>query len=182
MQVLTRYDHDLRDRPKRDFRIKKDSNKKVLNPEVVSLTKQSEREASDINTIVAKAKKTGVLGSGLPAQRKAQYGDFSNPGDFLEQQNRVAKFKELFDGLSAEIRNKFQNRPDQLLAFVNNPENKKECIELGLLPKPVVTRQQDGDYTVILHDGIEADRILNKPAPTKEAAPASAPDEPTPTA
>lgn len=185
MKVLNRYDHKDRVRPKRDFTIKRDKNKNILNPEVVSRTKQSERDASDINTIVAKARKTGVLGSGLPAQRQAQYGDFRNAGDFMEQQNRVVAFKEMFDALPAETRDMFKNNPANLLEFVNDPENREEAQELGLLPKDVLTRDIVDNNLVVYKNGKEMSRrplteaeqqaVKVKPAPEAKA-PSQAPE------
>lgn len=171
-KVLNRYDHEDRARPKSDFTIKKDSNKKITNPDVVSQTKQSERDGSNINTIVARAKKTGMLGTGLASDRQAQYGDFSNAGDYLQQQNNVIAFKTMFDALDSETRNKFRNQPSLLLEYVNDPKNREEAESLGLLPKPKLERKQEGNEYVSYRNGIETKREpVEKPAEPVTVAP-----------
>jgi phage internal scaffolding protein len=184
MKILTKFSHKDRVRPKTDFTIKKDDKGNVLNKKSVSLTIQSERENVNINNIVAKAKKTGVLGSGLPAQRKERYGDFSSSEDFLSQQNKIVEFKTMFDNLPSDVRNRFNNNPAQLLDFVADPENKEEAIELGLLPKPEITKQiieEDGKYfQILLKDGVEVERAPTQTPPPTETV--TAPTEPTPEA
>lgn len=144
-KILTRYS-DKKDRVvvSRDFTIKRNEKKEVINPEVLSRTKQSERENSDINNIVARAKSNGgIFTTGAPTTRQAIYGDFRNADDFTEAQRKIAKFKEVFDSLSSDLRNRFNNNPAELLAFVKNKKNAEEAIELGLLPKPKVVEQPD---------------------------------------
>lgn len=176
MKILHRYSPLAdRDRPQRNFIIKKKDGK-ILNPDVVSQTKQSDRDMSDINFIVAKAQKTGLLGDGMPATRQAQYGDFTGADDYLTQQNNVLKFKSMFDALSPEVRTKFRNDPAELLKYVNNPANREEGIELGLFPKPVITRkkiQTPEGKDVILHlkDGVEFDREDVKPPKVEGSVP-----------
>lgn len=180
--MYTRYNRlATKDRPRRDFTVLKDSKtKEILNPDVVSQTKQSERDASDINTIVAKAIKTGVLGSGLPATRKATYADFTNGADFTQQQNQIVAIKEVFDGLEADLRNKFHNNPSEMLEYVNNPANEIEAITLGLLPKAVIEKKIEGNDTVVYRDQTEIGRFPTPKA--EEAAPSVAAEAPTPAA
>ncbi len=179
MKCLTRYDHELRVRPKTSFEIRKDSKGRILNPEVVSRTKQDLRESTDINKIVAKATLTGVLGTGIPGFRKAQYGDFSSAGDFMAQQNKIVKFNHMFEEMSADIRAKFHNQPGELLEFVNNPENKEECISLGLLPKPKMTKEIKDGFTILYKDGTEVSRKeIKAPEPAPVPAPAPVPEPP----
>lgn len=176
MNIITRYQRDGQVRPKSDFTVRKDDKKQVINKDVVSRTMQSERDATDINKIVAKAKRTGVLGSGLPGARKAMYGDFTGAGDYQEQMRKVAAFRHMFESLPSDVRNKFKNDPGQLLEFVNNPENKEEAMQLGLLPRPVIERKkvtaQDGkSFNVTYKDGVEIGRV-----PVLESDPGQAPE------
>lgn len=92
--------------------------------------KQSFKDECDINTIVSKYTKTGVLPSG---NRRALWGDFSSGEDFRIVQNKIAGIRSVFDSLNSDIRAKFANNPENLLDFLANPENNQEAIELGLL-------------------------------------------------
>ena len=90
----------------------------------------------------------------------------------------------MFDNLPSDVRNRFNNNPAQLLDFVADPENKEEAIELGLLPKPEITKQiieEDGKYfQILLKDGVEVERAPTQTPPPTETV--TAPTEPTPEA
>lgn len=98
-----------------------------------SMTEQSHRDAVNINTIVARARK-GILPAvtgNIP-----NYGDFSSGLNFHEAQDRIADAKSDFMMLPVEIRKRFENDPAKMIDFVLNEDNKEEAIELGLLPQP----------------------------------------------
>lgn len=103
-----------------------------------SRTKQSFKEDSDINNIVAKYQRTGVLGNPLGGSpRYPQFGDFSNVGDYQSSLNLIIEANENFMLLPAVLRKRFNNDPQELISFMDNPDNLKEAQELGLVPKPV---------------------------------------------
>lgn len=97
-----------------------------------SLTKQSFRDECEINNIMRKWKKTGMLEH--LARVAPQYGDFLSctPDSYQEACNIVANAQQSFAALSSDIRARFENNPELFLAFVSNPNNAKELIELGL--------------------------------------------------
>jgi len=96
-------------------------------------TKQSDKEAADINNILAKYTQTGVL----PGSTKVpMYGDFTSSGDYQESLNRVLEANELFAALPAKARSRFHNDPQQMLAFMEDPENAAEAVKLGLATLP----------------------------------------------
>jgi len=100
------------------------------------LTKQSFKQESDINFIVARYQRTGMLvDPGMVGRREAIFADFSEVGDFQSAQERIVKGREAFDSLSAEVRSRFQNEPGKLLDFMANEANKKEAQDLGIIPK-----------------------------------------------
>lgn len=106
----------------------------------ISMTKQSFTKESDINYIIEKFTRTGLLGDEEAINaRKAVFADVSNISDYHSALNLVDNVKKQFDLLPGDIRFKFDNDPIKLLEFVNNPENGKECVELGLLPKNSLT-------------------------------------------
>lgn len=96
-----------------------------------SMTQQSFKDECDINIIMSRYLKTGVLPENIN-QLAAQYLDCSEL-DFLEAQNIVAGAKSLFTELPSSVRNQFENDPAQLLAFLNDPNNAQAAAELGLL-------------------------------------------------
>ena len=106
-----------------------------------SRTKQSFKEECDINKIVDRAAKAGVLQDVLRLPDPANYLDVSSAPDFLSAQNLIIKARSQFDALPAKVRNRFQNDPSAFLAFASDPKNKEGMRELGLLkeeqPKPV---------------------------------------------
>jgi len=107
-------------------------------PRCVSRTKQSFRKECDINTIMRRYQKTGVLvdPSTINAGRIPQYGDFSSGADFLDVQNRIALARETFATLPSQIRARFDNDPADALDFMADPNNRAECVELGLMAAP----------------------------------------------
>jgi len=97
----------------------------------VSMTHQSHQRECDINNIMAKWQKTGVIEH--QSQYQGQYGDFTEmPGDFQEAQNQVLMAQEMFMTLPSSVRNRFHNDPGAFLDFANNPENGAEMVKLGL--------------------------------------------------
>lgn len=99
-----------------------------------TLTKQSEKEACDINNIMARFEKTGQLPEYI--KENPQYGDFSDVGSFMEAQNIVAHAQAQFAALDAHIRQRFDNDPAKMLEFVEQAQQDQkkaeELVNLGL--------------------------------------------------
>lgn len=100
-----------------------------------SRTKQEFAKESNINTIVAKAKITGILGN-PGATRQPRFGDFSNGIDFQTVSNRIAEAQQSFMELPAIVRARFKNDVAVMLDFIADPANLSDCQALGLLPPP----------------------------------------------
>lgn len=100
-----------------------------------SLTKQEFKDECDINRIMARALRHGVL----PQQSTgALYGDFSEVGDYQQAQDILLHARQQFEALPSAVRDRFQNDPAQMLAFVADPKNKPELRKLGLAnPEPL---------------------------------------------
>lgn len=92
--------------------------------------KQSFKEECDINHIMARYQRTGVLD--FAARREPQYGDCTGL-EFQAGMELVAKAKAMFEELPSSLRARFENEPARFLDFVNNPRNREEAQELGLL-------------------------------------------------
>ncbi len=109
------------------------SNETGLRCDDASLTQQQFREEADINTIVDRFLKSGVLPS---AATMPQYVDYEGVFDFQSAMNVVRKADENFMRLDAKVRARFNNSPQTFLEFFANPENIDEAIRLGLaIPK-----------------------------------------------
>lgn len=103
----------------------------------------------DINTIIAKYRRTGVL----PVTRaEALYGDFSQVEDYLHAQNLYLHAQQQFDALPARLRSQLQNDPARFLDWIQKEENREEAEKLGLIKpkeapagatKPARSEQQE---------------------------------------
>jgi len=110
------------------------SNEAGLKCEDPSLTQQQFAEEADINTIVDRFMRTGVMPEGVSVP---SYADFEGIFDFQTAQNAVRKASENFFSMPAELRSRFQNSPQVFLEFFADPANTDEAIKLGLaVPRP----------------------------------------------
>lgn len=98
-----------------------------------SLTKQAEAAACDINKIMAKYEKSGLI---LHLnQNEAMYADVSSVPDYQGALAIVQKADEMFGSLPAEIRARFENDPAKYLSFVADPANKELMQTMGMIAK-----------------------------------------------
>ncbi len=105
-------------------------------------TKQSFKKETDINTIMGKYIKAGVIAPEALVQRQAVFADVSEIGDFQECQQRILSAQSAFMTLDPQLRARFNNQPAQLLDFCKDPENREEAVNLGIIPKPEKTPPQ----------------------------------------
>lgn len=95
-----------------------------------SLTRQSHKKECDINFIMSKFQKTGVI------QHVKEYGEHYTdvtPTSFHDAMNTVVQAQAMFDELPSSIRSEFKNDTAEFLDFVQNPENKEKMVEMGLV-------------------------------------------------
>jgi len=104
-------------------------------------TKQADAAACDINNILKRYEKTGILPGMI--RENPSYGDFSEAPDFQEALNLVRDAERQFGALDAPIRSRFDNDPAKFLEFVHNPSNIEEMANLGLLKPEVVKARND---------------------------------------
>lgn len=101
--------------------------------------KQSMRDECDINRIMSKFQKTGVINH--VARYEARYGEATSM-NYRECLETVRRAQEMFLDLPAKARKRFGNDPAEFLAFVSNPENIEEMRKLGLAnPAPAKPAQ-----------------------------------------
>lgn len=94
-----------------------------------SLTQQQFKEEADINTIVDRFLRSGVMPTPV---NMPQYVDYEGVFDFQSAMNVVRQADENFMRLDAKVRSRFNNSPQEFLEFFANPDNAQEAIRLGL--------------------------------------------------
>lgn len=101
----------------------------------VSKTKASFASETDINKIMARALKTGMLSdiNGINS-RAAVFCDVYDIGDYRSVMDKITKANAAFEAMSAEVKNRFANDPARLVEFMKDPVNLEEACKLGLLP------------------------------------------------
>ena len=124
----------------------------------VTLTKQSHADECDINHILARYDRTGIID-----HTRDNPGEFVDiePIDYHTACNIVAEANSAFAELPATLRAKFHNKPEIYLDFVHNPKNIPEMVELGMLiPQNPPTQLASP----------EATGALNAPLPATKAS------------
>lgn len=103
-----------------------------------SLTQQHHKQICDVNHIVRRYRKTGLIDH-VNSVRGA-YGDFSEVGSYHECMNKLIAADDAFMRLPSEVRKEFDNDPGIMLNELGKPENFDRMVELGLLaPKEQVS-------------------------------------------
>lgn len=135
MKFRTAYDNEFGYKKGLDFLIPDPDTGEMVKD--LGKTVQEQRDDSDINVIVQRYGLTGQLPQVRP--KIPLEADFREAGDFdLGAAIRYVRAADAaFMAYPAKIRARFDNDPAQFCAFVENPENRDECIRLGILAKPV---------------------------------------------
>ncbi|AXL15023.1 internal scaffolding protein [Microviridae sp.] len=123
-----------------------------------SLTHQSMAPECDINRIMAKWQKTGVIEHANTYQ--GDYGDFSETPTYQEAMNVVLETTDMFMTLPSSVRRQFDNDPGEFLTFAVDPANGEKMIEMGLATPSVVDHHDTPP---------EAPKTAKKAAPEPES-------------
>lgn len=126
-------------------------------------TKQSMKDETDVNRIVARYAKTGLLTH--VNTRSPVYTDVSEARDYREALEQVRRVDEFFVGLPSKIRARFANDPILFMEFMMNPDMKAEAEELGLVKK-----EPEAPIDEVPGPGIQArgtDGRFESPKPTQ---------------
>jgi len=115
------------------------SNESGVACEEPSLAQQHYKDECDINNILRQFNITGLLPQ---APLSPRYGDFTGIKDYQSALNAVIAAEEGFMTLPAETRAMFGNDPEQLIAFLDNPDNKDQAIKLGLVDQKIIENDQ----------------------------------------
>ena len=112
--------------------------------EYTSMTKQSFQGETNINSIMKKYQKTGLIEH--VNEHRGEYADFLNAPDYHTALNRVIEANDMFASLPSELRTRFDNDPGKFLSFVDDEENIPEMKDMGLIPKaPVAPTEPKGE-------------------------------------
>lgn len=95
-----------------------------------TLAKQSFKDESDINNIMARYVRNGQIPTVNP--NKPTYG-FAPEYDFKEAMDLVNNMTSNFDEMPEQIKAQFGYSPAKFLEFVENPENASKMADMGLL-------------------------------------------------
>lgn len=101
-----------------------------------SHTQQQYAEDADINNVIRSYQETGTVPTS--SGREPIFGDFSAEeiGDYAAALRTIHGVGDLMMQLPAKVRSRFENNPLNILAFLKDPANKHEAIELGLIDPP----------------------------------------------
>lgn len=120
---------------------------------------QTHEKSCNINNIVNKFQRTGTIEH--QNKHEARYDDITGQ-DFETMMNIVANAQSMFEDLPSGIRAKFDNSPSQFLDYVQNPANKAEAVELGIMseddnwtapPSRIDTTGMEPESTADRNDG-----------------------------
>lgn len=122
------------------------------------LTEQSHKDQCDMNYILEDYTKTGLIKHAKQYQGK--YDDVAVQ-DFQTALDIVKQSQEMFNQLPSLIRKRFNGNPADFLSFTQDPKNKKEMQDLGIL------KGNDGiDISGAPSKAPVSDVTINKPTPT----------------
>lgn len=99
-----------------------------------SRTQQHMAEECNINNIIKKFTKTGLVTH--LAKKPLAYVDLPPPMDLQEAFQVIQDAGESFRALPSELRKRFDNDPVAFVAFAEDPKNRDELVELGLINPP----------------------------------------------
>lgn len=95
------------------------------------VTKQSFKDECDINKILAKFQKQGVV-----THVNNHSGSYSDIGylDFTEAMQTVTRAQSMFNDLPSHLRKRFGHDPVEFLTFIQSeqPDDRREAVRLGL--------------------------------------------------
>lgn len=118
-----------------------------------SLTDQSQRDDADINVLVRRWRRTGVM----PQVRTVgSYGDFTGVDDYQSALERVRAADDQFMTLPADVRRAFNDDPAALLAALDDPSQHAELVRLGVLSQPSATHDTHVDKSNVSSDNVTA--------------------------
>lgn len=128
-------------------------------------TKQEFKAEADINVIMKRYERTGVIE--YVQKRSPQYADVTGR-DYQEAMNLIADARTAFEELPATMRARFDNDPAELLDFIADEANREEAADLGLLTPEATAKVKAAKAAAA-----SPPAPLGAPAPAPQPAPAA---------
>lgn len=117
-----------------------------------TLTQQQFKDECNVNNILAKYKKTGMINH--VNKHQGQFGDFSGLEDYQTSLQKLKQAQDNFETLPSELRIKFGNDPAKLIEFLADEKNNEDAYNFGLKirpPKPEPTLQDQMENALENH-------------------------------
>lgn len=111
---------------------KKDRVDTTFYPEGPSLTRQEFADECDINAIMERYERVGVVNH--YSSREPKYLDLSEVPDLHTALGVMQQAEEAFMSLPAVVRREFENRVEDFVEFASDPENLPQMRTWGLAP------------------------------------------------
>lgn len=99
-----------------------------------TMTKQQFKDECDINTLLRRYQKNGILEHVNRFQ--GNYADITDLPDYHDAMQKIVLAQEAFDSLPSEIRKDFRNDPAAFVEFVSDPANQEAIYDYGLAERP----------------------------------------------
>lgn len=113
-------------------------------PEGESGAKQQFKDECDINIIMTRYEKQGVL---THVNNKIPSFTVADGESFTEIMQKLSAAKEYFESLPSAIRNRFGNSVEQFVDAANNPEYAEQLKDLGFVDPAAVTQAETTNIT-----------------------------------
>lgn len=98
-----------------------------------TMTQQHLKEKVNVNSIMAKYRKTGLIDH--VRKNPGVYMDLTELPDYQTALQTVIRAQDTFETIPANIRLKFDNDPSKLIAFLSDDKNYDEAAALGLVER-----------------------------------------------
>lgn len=113
------------------------------------LTQQHFADAADINKIMHRHLAGGPLqGPGRPSGRKPMYMNLTGQS-YHEMLCQVQEVQGQFAALPSKVRKRFANNPQRLVEFLEDPENLKEAMEIGLIQEEDLSEDKKAQLDLV---------------------------------
>ena len=143
---------------------------KVVLKTVDARTEQCHKDECDINKIIAKYDKTGVLTH--VNSFEAKYEDLTGL-DYQNMLNTVAAANSMFEGLPSKIRTQFGNDPQKFISFMDDENNNEAMYEMGLKERPIpdpITSESESTASAVNSDSGNAPQAKKSSTETEKSA------------
>lgn len=123
-------------------------------------TKQSFRDECDINVLLRRFAKTGVIPQRTVVPLE---GDFTETMDFRAMQDALNRARDSFLSLPVDVRERFGHSPEKFVRWSLDKDNLAEMRKLGLAkPEEVPVKREPQEVRIVADDRVA---VLDKGGP-----------------